>query len=119
MTDSPNTAVLDPDVERKLRQEIADTQLQRFGQIDGVLDCAGDILDGDSDGDALIFSVTYEPMESPGKHMPLRILIHEAADREDTRRLLLKALDALDPAFDTLEVTSGNETATYSNHRAQ
>jgi hypothetical protein len=77
---------------------------QRFLQIDGFTACQRDsVLCGDAlHGDALSPGVTHELMSTPGRHLPVRVLIHEDAQIEDVRRLLTKVLDSLDSSFERL-----------------
>jgi hypothetical protein len=68
----------------------------RLLQLDGFTGAQGDcVIRGDEDGDGIMFGVTHELMRSPGRDMPVRLLIHEDADCEDVRRLLAKMLDGV------------------------
>jgi hypothetical protein len=63
----------------------------------------------DPDGDAIIFGLTREAMRSPGRDLPVRVLIHEDAHLEDARRVLTKALNALDSVFELLREDTQRE----------
>lgn len=85
--------------------------IQRFLQIDGFTGCQGDsVLCGDAlHGDALSIGITTELMSTPDRGLPVRVLIHEDAEREDVRRLLTKMLDDLDRSFEVLDEDNERE----------
>lgn len=86
-----------------LLDHYATKEPQRFLQRDGFCDHWVDTtLRPDRDGDSSAVGMTAELMSTPGRTLPLRILIHEDADQEDVRRLMRKALAALDRDFEEL-----------------
>ncbi len=95
-------------MKRKTKQDLlkhySDKPAQRLLQIDSFTNGhpADAVMPGDDDGDQLMYTITDELMSTPGKTLPLRILIHEDADPRDVRRLLEKSLRSLDSALDFL-----------------
>ena len=88
---------------QELLDHYAAKPVQRFVQVDGFVDTKGDpVVTGDEDGDCLMTGVRHELMRSPGRGMPLRVLIHEDAELEDVRRLLTKILENVDHSLDVL-----------------
>jgi hypothetical protein len=88
---------------QEILEELADKPVQRFLQLDGWANVEPDgVMHGDDEGDLTMLGITHELMRSPGRDLPVRVLIHEDADLEDVRRLLTKMLDGLDGYFDHL-----------------
>jgi len=95
----------------ELLAHYATKPVQRFLQVDCFTGCWGDsVLAGNPPhGDALMSGLTHELMSTPDRHLPVRVLIHEDAQREDVRRLLTKMLDHVDSSFERLHEDNERE----------
>lgn len=68
--------------------------VQTFFQADGFCHQQSDSVM--AEGDNILTGITTELMSTPSRTMPVRVLIHSDADREDVRRLLTRILEDLD-----------------------
>lgn len=83
---------------------------KRLLQVDGFCRVlSDDVMHPDDNGDAIMLGITHERMRSPSRDMPVRVFVHEDADREDVRRLLGKMLDEFDRCFDFLREENERE----------
>lgn len=76
--------------------------IQRFLQMDGFHTPGDEFTGKGEDGESVVSTLTQELMGTPGRSMPVRLLIHEDADPEQARRLLRRMLEGLDQAFEML-----------------
>ncbi len=86
---------------RLLLEEAAVKPVQRLLQVDGFRAEADSIMHPDGDGNCLVVGETYE-LRKNGGHIPVRVHIHEEAEKGEVLALLRKITAWLEEDFDLL-----------------
>ncbi len=116
MTPTPKSAYNEgrfEEARRLLLEEAAAKPVQRLLQVDGHRAAADSVMQPDEDGHDLMAGETYELRKS-GDWVPVRVHIHEGAEKGEVLALLRKITAWLEKDFDAIH---GHATGKESTER--